>query len=148
MDRSFATKGALIAGAFVGSVILLLPPTETKASWTNVRQAPPARVYDPPAPAEPSWPAAYAPPPPSESAAARRPDRWDMELTDEATAREVAMAEADRAYGDGYVWASDREVQDARECRRLDGPREDGCRDFVASLGPSPEATAADEADL
>ena len=54
-----------------------------------------------------------------------------------ATDDEIAMADADSAYADGYAWASDREVLSARECRRLDGPMVQGCRDYVASLAPA-----------
>ncbi len=120
---------------FVGGLILVLPPTETKASWKNVAYTSPARVYDPPQPAaeEPSaYPVSYTPQP--EPAFQERPDRYDRQMADEQTAREIAIAEQDRAYGDGYAWAADQEVQSPRECRRLDDARREGCRDYVASL--------------
>lgn len=134
-------QGAIGAALFAGSVILLLPPTHTKANWTSAAYTPPAGVRDRPA-LEMSAAAPVAPvrslmdAPPAEPATYARPDRWDDAVTDEATEREIAIAEADRAYGEGYAWASDRDVEDARECRRLEGPAAGGCRDYVASLTP------------
>ncbi|QJU59008.1 hypothetical protein HL653_15660 [Sphingomonas sp. AP4-R1] len=141
MDRISAVSSAVGAGLFVGSVVLLLPPTHTKASWTSASYTHPARVYDQPAPVpeQPAaYPAVYAPP--REIALTSEPDdRSDSgaDTSDAATEREIAIANDDRAYGDGYAWAADREVQGMRECRRLDGPGAEGCRDYVASLAPA-----------
>lgn len=139
MDRISAVSGAVGAGLFVGSVLLLLPPTHTKPSWTSASYTPPARVYDPPAagPVQPvSYAAAYSPTRTIDLTSKPDAGADDADEDDAATAREIAIADADRAYGDGYAWAADREVQGARECRRLDGPGAEGCRDYVASLGP------------
>jgi hypothetical protein len=130
MDKSWALSGAVGAGLFAGSVLLLLPPTHTKSSWTSASYSHPVRVYARPdaeesAPA--AQPVAYVSQPPRE--AAERPG-------DEATPQDIGIADADQVYSDGYAWAADREVQSSRECRRLTGPGEAGCRDYVASLDP------------
>ncbi len=137
MERIWAVGGAIGAGLFVGSVMLLLPPTATKASWTSATYSPPARMYDPPAQVR-TAPAPYDVAYRATPGSSRPDDRngSDEAYADEATVREIVTAEADRAYGDGYAWAAEREVAAPRECRRLDGPRAAGCRDYVASLAP------------
>jgi hypothetical protein len=130
MDKTWAVSGALGAGLFAGSVLLLLPPTHTKTSWTSASYSHPVRIYARPdaeesAPA--AQPVAYVAPPAHE--AAEQPD-------DGETPQEIGIADADRAYSDGYAWAADRDAQSSRECRRLTGPGEAGCRDYVASLDP------------
>jgi hypothetical protein len=138
MDRTSALGGAVGAALFVGSVILLLPPTHTKNDWTSAVQTPSVHVDTPRVqPAEPAaTPVAYTQP--RDSAPAVQPDREDeVAPADEATAHEISIAEADRAYGDGYAWARQRDVEAPRECRRLAGPGAEGCRDYVASLEPN-----------
>lgn len=134
MDRTSALAGAIGVALFAGSVILLLPPTHTKDSWTSAVQTPSVHDRVPARSVEPApYPVAYAPP--RDPAPAAQLDRADeVTVSDEATAHEISIAEADRAYGDGYAWAQQREVEAPRECRRLAGPGAEGCRDYVASL--------------
>jgi len=132
MDRSSWVNGGVCAVAFAGALLLFVPSTETKASWSSIHhevvpytRAPAAESAAP----DYSYPVSYSPQPPQQA--------WREPIEeDEATRHEIAIAEADRAYGDGYAWASEHEAQSPRECRRLGGSREEGCRDYVASLAP------------
>jgi hypothetical protein len=150
MELTWVMKSAIGAVAFGAGVLLLLPPTQPKETWTSVHQSVPARVFVPsPAmePEQPIYPVSYQPAQ-AEASPYTRPDRWDEATRNEATAREIRIAEDDRAYGDGYAWASENEVEDPRECRRLPEGKAGGCRDYVASLQPDRyELADLDEAD-
>jgi hypothetical protein len=139
MERTWMMRGAVGAAALVGAVLILLPPTQPKSSWTSVQRAAPMRIDNPAGPNgfEPSGYSAVEPvtkqgPAITEPVEPRR----DVEREDEATAREIAIAESDRAYSSGYGWADENGVEDRRECRRLNGSGAEGCRDYVASLVP------------
>ncbi|MDO6412784.1 hypothetical protein Q4F19_00160 [Sphingomonas sp. BIUV-7] len=128
----------MAAATFPVAVFFLIPPTETKASWSSIHHdvtpfsaAPAAETSAP----DYAYPVSYGPP--ASPQFVRSEDRDGA--IDEATAHEIAIADEDRAYGDGYAWASEHEVADARECRRLRRARASGCRDYVASLMPAPE---------
>lgn len=126
MMQSVWISRIAVAAAFPVVVMLLVPSTETKASWSTIHHdvTPymPASTTAESAP-EIVYPATYIP----DTRTARMYD-------DGPTAEELAVADRDRAYGDGYAWAADRGVQSARECHRLDEGRAAGCRDFIASL--------------
>lgn len=130
--------GAL--AAFALGVALILPPTELKSSWTNVHYAVPERVYAASEPAE-SEPVTFPVSAYPEPEVRQRPSAIERDAAprESGYAEEMRIAEDDRAYGDGYAWASDREVDDPRACRRFRGARGDGCRDYVASLEPGEE---------
>ena len=133
MDRSWLVNGGICAVAFTGGLLLLVPSTETKASWSsihhNVTPYTPAPAIESAA-TDYTYPVSYTPEPSQQA--------WREPVEeDEATRREIAIAEADRAYGDGYAWAADHEADSPDQCRRLGGPRAEGCRDYVASLAPS-----------
>lgn len=143
MDRTWPIWGAVGAASFVGSVILLLPPTQTKASWTSARYEEPARVYDRPQPAVSITPVAHIRIAPHQDRfESARSDDDEAAIPDAGTSQEIAMADQDQAYSDGYAWASQSDVQDKRECRRLSGPGQQGCRDYVASLAEDERASA------
>jgi hypothetical protein len=132
MDRSWYVNGGICAVAFTGCMLLLVPSTEIKASWSSIRHEVTPYVPGPAADTTPDYTYPVAALPPERDQQAWREPAED----DEATRQEIAIAEADRAYGDGYAWAADQEVESSRECRRLRGSREEGCRDYVASLPP------------
>ena len=126
-------------------VALILPPTELKSSWSSVRYATPERAYAAPVAVE-SPPVTY----PASASVEPEMREWPVSVERQADSRdagyaeEMRVADDDRAYGDGYTWASDREIEDPRACRRFRGPRAEGCRDYVASLGPA-DAEEPDE---
>ena len=133
-------KGA-VGAALVGAVLIMLPPTQPKSSWTSVQRAAPMRI-DAPTPSSRFEPSDYSGAEPAVEQGPVIVERAefprDGRRVDEATAREIAIAESDRAYSSGYGWAAENEVEDRRECRRLSGSGAEGCRDYVASLTPEP----------
>jgi len=132
-------KGAAGAAVLVSAVLIMLPPTQPKSSWTRVQPAAPMRI-DAPTPPSRFEPSDYASAEPAVEQGPAIVERAefprDAQGMDEATAREIAIAESDRAYSSGYGWAAENEVEDRRECRRLSGSGAEGCRDYVASLVP------------
>jgi hypothetical protein len=136
--------------AFIGVVVLMLPPTTPLApAGTAARPHAGAAVIakDPSALAV-AGPASYAPPPPAmpassptpvapESAAPTRfadaapvQPRWRDAAP--ADADDQDQAGSDDAFTLGYRWAEQNGIEDRRDCRRWRGsPAESGCRAFL-----------------
>ncbi|WP_404710869.1 hypothetical protein [Sphingomonas sp. MMS24-J13] len=136
--------------AFVGVVVMMLPPTTPLApagTPTRPRAAAAAIAQDPSASgiAEPAY---YTPPLPAMPASNPTPVSQDSAMPTRyadaapvqprwrdpapADADDQGQAGSDDAFATGYRWAEQNGIEDRRDCRRWRGsPAESGCRAFL-----------------